>query len=232
MRWIIFFLFLNNTLYAKEWRSFRAYQKETQKEVLGFSDWLKSDRINNTTVWYQANIFNLQNNLPQEYKSIVQRRDFYKWLYELFDNRKHEVAWVKMAHFISKKMHLMEVFPYSIFIKKNIKDYAKKGSELVFDNAFKELKTLFNSDVILTSSEAKAWDKTILYKEQYQWLDGIYKEMDYKSLKTLERIAKRKSIYSWIVPKAIGFEGNLSNPEARYTYAVEVLKPYCENAYK
>ncbi|MDD7887049.1 Insecticidal toxin complex protein [Flavivirga sp. 57AJ16] len=235
MRFLIFILiiFLNAPLLlAKEWKSLRVYKKETQKETLSSSDWLKLDRVKNTLVWQEANLFNLKNNLPQEYKSISQRRDFYKWLFSELDKKEHEIIWVKMAHFISKKMHLMEVFPYSVFSKKDIRSYARKGSEIVFNNAFIELQGLYNSQSILKAGKALEWDRTIIEKEQYEWLHGIYKTMDDGNLKILERIAKGKFLYGLLVPKAIRFKGNLLKAEMRYNYAIEVLRPYCENRYK
>ena len=234
MRWIIFFFLLtfNTALSAREWKSLRVYQKETQQESLPPSDWLKCDRTKNTLVWQEANAYNLKNNLPQEYKSISQRRDFYKWLFNELNKREHEVIWVKMAHFISKKMHLMEVFPYAIFSKKDIKAYAKQGSEAVFNNVFIELQRLYNSPSILKAEKALEWDRAILKKEQYEWIDSIYKTMDAKNLKTLERIAKGKFLYGLFVPKSIRFKGDLSKAEIRYDYAIEVLKPYCKNRYK
>ena len=234
MRWILFFFIIifNNPLSAKEWKSIKIYQKTTQKEILSPSDWLRCDRIKNTIIWQQANTYNLKNNLSKEYESIVQRRDFYEWLYKEAEKKGYEVIWIKMAHFISKKMQLMEVFPYSIFLKKKTKTYAKLGSKTVFNNAFNELQKLYQSKVILKSEEAIAWDKSILKEEQYVWIDSIYKAMDTKSLKNLERIAKGKFLYGLIVPKQIRFKGELSHAKARYNYAIEVLKPYCKNRYK
>ncbi|GAA3622000.1 Insecticidal toxin complex protein [Flavivirga jejuensis] len=234
IRQIVFALLitLNSTLSAKEWKNLRVYQKETQKQSLEPSDWLKCDRSKNTLVWQEANTFNLKNNLSQEYKTISQRRDFYKWLFNELKRKEHEVIWVKMAYFISKKMHLIDVFPYSIFSKKDIKAYAKQGSEVVFNNVFTELQSLYNSQSILKTVQALKWDKTILRKEQYKWIDTIYKTMDVNNLKTLDRIARGRFLYSIFMPKSIRFKGDLSKAEERYNYAIEVLKPYCENRYK
>ncbi|WP_298236936.1 Insecticidal toxin complex protein [uncultured Algibacter sp.] len=234
MRWriLVILLLFSNLLLAKEWRSLRIYQKTTQKESLSASDWLKSDRINNTIIWHRANVYNLENNLPQEYSKIVQRRDFYEWLYKALDDKKHEILWVKMAHFISKKMHLLEVFPYSLFSKKRIKQYAFNGSETVFKNAFQELKELYHLKSILKGEEANNWDNNILKQEQYIWLDSIYKNIKEKDLKTLHRIAKGTFLYSLVVPKPIRFHDNLSNAKHRLDYAISQLKPYCKEAYK
>lgn len=234
MKWFVYFLILgfSSTLYAKEWKSLKIYQKTTHKETLSSSGWLKSDRVQNTLIWQKANTYNLKNKLSQEYEGIVQRRDFYEWLYKEIEKKGHEVIWIKMAHFISKKMHLMEAFPYSIFSKKKTKTYAKLGSKTVFNNAFNELQKLYQSKDVLKSKEALAWDKAILKEEQYVWIDSVYKNMDAKSLKTLERIVKWKFLYGFAIPKSIRFKGQLANPKSRYNYALMVLKPYCQNRYK
>ncbi|MDO5970446.1 Insecticidal toxin complex protein [Flavivirga aquimarina] len=234
IRQIVFALLitLNSRLSAKEWKSLKAYQKETQKEHLAPSDWLRLDRIQNTISWQNANKYNLINNLPQEYLRIVERRDFYKWLFETYNKQEHEVMWVKMAHFISRKLRLMESFPYSIFANRQVLQYAKAGSKTVFNNVFIELQNIFNSDIILKDEEATKWDEKILYKEQYIWLESVYKTIDERSLKKMERIAKGVLLYGLVVPKAIRFKNKLSNSENRYNYAVEVLRPYCINGYK
>ncbi len=90
----------------------------------------------------------------------------------------------------------------------------------------------FSKDVVLLMKNNKLSPVTIQKKEQYKWIDSIYKTMDAKNLKTLERIAKGNFLYSVFVPKAIRFKGDLSKAEMRYNYAIEVLKPYCENRYK
>ena len=58
-KWILYFLIvsLSSSLHAKEWKNIKEYQKDTQQEKLSPSDWLKSDRIRNTMIWQQANIF-------------------------------------------------------------------------------------------------------------------------------------------------------------------------------
>ena len=142
MRWIIilaFFVF-NNSISAKEWRNLEAYQKITQKQNLSPSDWLKSDRLKNTQVWQQANQYNLNHNLPNQYTKIKQRKAFYKWLYLELDKKGHEVVWVKMAHYISTKLRKMESFPYAIFTSKKILKYANMGSKLVFNKCFCRVK--------------------------------------------------------------------------------------------
>ncbi|WP_341216869.1 Insecticidal toxin complex protein [uncultured Wocania sp.] len=235
MRWIltllIFFVF-NNSVSAKEWRSLTVYQKNTQKQNLSSSDWLKSDRLKNTLVWQLANQYNLTNNLPDEYRKINERKDFYKWLYQALDKKGHEVVWVKMAHYISTKLRKMESFPYSLFLNIKILEYANSGSKQVFNKAFAELNSIYKSNKIYKGNLAIKWDENMLCKEQYKWIDGIYKTMDKSSFKKIQRIAKGTFLYRLVVPKKIRFKGNLSNAEARYNYAFNYLRVYCENRYK
>jgi len=228
----LFLIFLNSSLYAKEWKSLRVYQKTTQQEVLLPSDWLRSDRVHNTIVWQQANRYNLNNNLPKEYERIIERRDFYKWLNDELHMQGHEVVWPSMSYFISKKLHLVESFPFSIGFRKKMIQYVHEGSEDVFNNAFIAIGHLFNSENILSGDNALKWDKSVLLDEQYEWISGIYKNMDAQSLKTVGRIAKGKCLYGFVVPKKIRFKGDISNPKVRYEYAIEVLRPYCENSLK
>lgn len=234
MRWtllLIFFL-LNNSVSAKEWRNLKEFKQRTKKQNLSPSDWLKSDRRKNTLVWQNANKYNLNNNLPQEYARIIERKDFYKWLYKELNKQGHEVVWVKMAYYISKKLCKMQSFPFSVTFGKKILQYANSGSQNVFNHVFIELSVIYNSTKVLKNTAAIQWDKDILYNEQYLWISSIYKTIDTRSLKKLQRIAKGKFFYSLVVPKKIRFKGNLSSAEARYNYALKILREYCQNRYK
>lgn len=218
--------------YASEWSCLKSYQLETGLAVLLEKDWLSSDRRKNTQVWQQANVYNLINQQPSEYKTIEERRDFYEWYYLVISKKGHEVVWPKMAHYISTKLRLTRAFPFNVFTKKTIKTYAYQGSESVFRQAFEILKVLYNSETVLKAENALAWDEAILYKEQYDWLQVIYKDIDAKTLKSISKMAKGNGFYSLIVPKAIRFEGNISDENTRYQYALTYLRSYCEKRYQ
>ena len=224
-----FILFFSFSISAKEWKSLNQFKKLTFKEYLSASDWLTSDRKNKTVVWQNANIYNLQNNLPKEYITIKERRDFYSWFNSVIQQKGHEVVWPKMAKFISKKLNLVHTFPINIFIKKSIKKYAYAGSELVFNKVFLDLRSLYNSNKIYKNQHALNWDSNVLYKEQYYWLESIYAKIDSKSLKSIQKIAKGKSIFGLFVPKEIRFNGKIKNPNDRYTYALKKLRYYCKD---
>jgi len=234
MKQLLFVLIfsISFSVFPKEWNSLRAFQKETKLDKLPSKDWLKSDRKKNTSVWQLANVYNLEHTLPQEYTSIKQRRDFYKWYYSEIAEKGHEVVWPKMAHFISNKLRLIRAFPYTIFTKKSIKNYAYQGSKVVFNNAFQDMKILYFSEIILKGKDALAWDETILFKEQQEWIAGIYNAIDTKSLETIERMAKGKGFYGLMVAKEIRFQGDISKPTERYDYALKSLRDYCIKTYR
>jgi hypothetical protein len=213
---------------AKEWKSLKDYQSETGKKELLASDWLCSDRKKNTLVWQKANNYNLLNNLPLEYQNIKERTDFYFWLLTSLDEKGSEVVWPKMAHYISNKLEKIKTFPFNMFTRKEVKRYATKGSETVFVKAFERIRALYLSDSVLKTDDALNWDKDIIYEEQYVWLQEIYNEIDEKTLKTIDKMAKGKCIYRFMVPKEIVFSGDLSNAENRYNYALNTLWVYCQ----
>jgi len=228
MKYFLFLFFLGyfNLAHGKEWKSLRAYKKATQKEKLAPSDWLKKDRKQNTIVWQKANAYNLSKDLYTEYTTIIQRRDFYNWLYTDLKQKGHEVLWPAMAYFISNKLRLVNTFPYGLFTKKSIKLNSKKGSEVAFNNAFTILAELYSSSTILTSKKALKWDESLLYKEQYFWVESIYKDLDKSTLKTIERIAKGRFLYGLVLPKSVRFKGDISKAKLRYDYALNTLRNY------
>lgn len=228
----ILFFCICSFCYSKEWCSLKSFQKETGLLELTNSDWLKSDRKQKTQVWENANVFNLNNQLSSDYETIVQRRDFYEWYYESMEEKGHEVVWPKMAHYISKRLRLTKIFPFSILTKKEVKQYAYQGSEQVFNQGFEKLKSMYNSTDILKNESALQWDKEILYLEQYFWIQDIYTDIDDNTLKTISKMAKGKGFYSLLVPKEIRFHGDISNTETRYQYALETLRNYCQKRYQ
>ncbi|OBQ55341.1 Insecticidal toxin complex protein [Tamlana sp. s12] len=229
---LVCFICFSTLGHAKEWKSLRAYEKETGQRQLKASDWLKSDRKQNTTAWQNANVYNLKHNRPLEYETIKQRRDFYVWYNTTMKTRDCQVVWPKMAHFVSIKLQLIYTFPFCLFTTKNIKTFAYQGSETVFVHAFEPMKALYENNSVLLDEGALKWDEAVVYKEQYIWLEEVYSNIDERSLKTIERIAKGKGFYKILVPKAIRFTNDIDVTQNRYDYALNVLRDYCKNHYK
>ncbi|MGY0392904.1 Insecticidal toxin complex protein [Bizionia sp. KMM 8389] len=230
--WLIFLCMLPFLGQGAEWRSLKSYQKETGRLELSAADWLRCDRTQQTNTWILANQYNLENQNPTAYRTIAERRDFYAWYALEITEKGHPVVWPKMAHYISIKLRLTQAFPFTIFIKKHIQAYAYQGSEMVFNQVFPKLKNLYVRQNPLTEEEALLWDKTVLYSEQYEWLEGIYETMSEENLKTIGKMAKGKGVYGLIVPKSIEFKGAISDKNIRYQYALTTLREFCKNKYK
>lgn len=234
MRIILFVLAFcfSFTIQAKEWKTLKHFQKLTQKTQLSPSDWLTSDRKNNTLVWKNANDYNLNNNMPNEYQTLKQRRDFYIWIDHEFEKIGHEVIWPKMALYITCKLRSLETFPKRILISKQVIAHSFEGSSVVFKNAFERLNKLYNIDKVLKNTDAFNWDETMLKDEQYVWVKSVYDQIDKKSLKQIEQVISGNFLYSFVIPKAIRFKDDISNPEDRYRYALNVFRPYCIDYFK
>ncbi|MDO6854362.1 Insecticidal toxin complex protein [Cellulophaga lytica] len=226
---ILFFFCVDSS--AAEWKNFKAYQQKTGRNTLLPKDWLKKDRLKNTVTWQQANSFNLKNNSFLEYQTIKQRRDFYKWYALSIEKKGHKVVWPRMAHFISAKLNLATHYPYKMFLKNDVIDAAKIGSEKVFNSAFLSMYNLYSNTTVLNEKESLAWDKAILYKEQHIWVKEVYDTLNEKTLKRLAHIAKGKFVYAVVVPKKLRFKGCLASAQERYTYAMQTLRKHCENSY-
>ncbi|WP_066224908.1 hypothetical protein [Formosa haliotis] len=222
-------LFALQLAFAKEYKSLKAFQAETNQEALQASDWLKSDRIKNTKVWKKANFFNLKQENYNAYTTVIQRLYFYKWIQVELDKNSHEIEWVHMAIFISDKLRLIGQFPFKYFLHKNTITYTNLGSAVVFEHAFPELKELLFSSEPLRGEPARTWDVNMLHKEQYIWVESVYQHMDEKSLKQISNIAKGNGVYGLFVEDALEFSGDLKDPDARYAYAINILLPYCRD---
>lgn len=226
---ILWTLMLSSVLNAREWKHFNEFKASTGQSQLSILDWLEKDRLHNTIVWQNANRYNLYHGNSHEYITLAQRKDFYNWFVSCIDQRGDEVQWPKMARYISSKLYLVNRFPYKLLTTKQVKKYVMEGSEVAFHSSFGYLSKLFFSDKVLVGKDSEDWDKRMLEKEQYQWVEEVYQTMDEKSLRQLEHIAKGKSLYGIIVPKKVRFEGDLREAEDRYNYAENILKPYCLN---
>jgi hypothetical protein len=102
----------------------------------------------------------------------------------------------------------------------------------VFGNAFERLRNLYNINKSLKKADAFKWDDTILKEEQYIWVESVYSSIDQKSLKQIEHVISGNFLYTFVIPKAIRFKEDISNPEDRYQYAINVFRPYCKNYFK
>ena len=228
---IISVIFIIPNTYSKEYKSLNDFKVKTNQKGLTKSDWLLKDRKLNTKIWKEANYYNLSNNLPLEYTTINQHKDFYYWYQQEISIKRHEVVWPSIAVFVSSKLGLMEKFPINVLTNSKIINYSKKGSSIIFNNVFRELFMLLNQKHIIKGEEALKWDAELLYKEQVELLQSMYETIDKESLKKLEHLVQRKGLNALFISKKLKYEDDISNPIQRYNYALQKLRPYCQERY-
>src|SRR5829696_7593342 len=110
VRTLMLLLLINtNVACAQEWKSLKAYRKETGNLTLGDGCWLKKHRKKKTDTWKQANKYNLGlENGHRGYKTIRQLRDFYSW----FDGERkrlgHEVQWFGVTAIVENEFSKLD----------------------------------------------------------------------------------------------------------------------------
>lgn len=225
---ILFFVSLN-ILLAQEWNNLRVYKKETGFSKLKEGCWLKRDRKNQTIIWHQANLFNLQSSTGHlQYKSIQQISDFYNWFDTERKKQGHEILWIGISSIATGQLAKIEHFGIRTFIinNKNIVQFANDGSLAVLKYAFPQLKRVYFSTEIIKGNAAKNWDLKFGQKEQCIALDSCYLKLTAKDLHKLERMAKGKGIYNLGIPKKLRFEGKIENCNDRFEHGLNKLIPY------
>lgn len=226
---VVLFLTTLNILFAQEWRNLHTYKKETGSSTLKEGCWLKRDRKNQTIIWQQANIFNLQKpNGYLQYKSIQQISDFYNWFDIERKKLGHEIQWLGISSIATGQLAKIEHFGIRKLIIRNkeIVQFANDGTQAVLKYAFPNMKRLYFSKEILKGKAAENWDLEFGKNEQCIVLDVCYQKLSAKALHKLERMAKGKGIFYLAIPKQLKYEGNVDNCNDRFEHGLHKLIPY------
>lgn len=218
--------------YSQEWKSLRAYKKETGFNTLQNGCWLKKDRKRNTIRWQDANEYNLC--VPKgylKYHCITQIRDFYTFFNDYRMKKGHDIKWFGIASVAANQLANFENSFIRIFIIRNkeLNRFAQTGSQKVFAFAFPQLQEIYKSTTAITNTEALNWDQKYGTIEQCEILQPLYNELSEKSIRKLERMAKGKWIFALGVRKKLRFKGNIQNCADRYEHGKNKLIPFCDN---
>jgi len=229
---ILFFFLCYTSLIAQEWKTIKAYQKETGNEILQEGCWLKKDRIKNTDHWKKANEYNISIEKGfEKYVTISQFRDFYNWFAIEIEKQGHEVKWIRVSHLVAMQLSKLECGFIRFFIIRNseVIDFANNGSKRVFEFAYGKMRGLYFSNQIYTGGDALEWDDAYGSKEQCIVLKPLYKELSEKALKKLDRMAKGKGIYAFGIDKNLRFKGDIKDCISRYQYGNNIISKLNEN---
>ncbi len=222
-------LIFANLAYAQEWKNLRQYQKETKEAVLLDGCWLKNDRKRQTSVWKNANKYNLAIvNGDRKYKTMTQIRDFYLW----FDAERiihgHEIKWIGISAIAIGRLSKLNPWIVRVFIVRNkeVVDFANEGASKVFSFAFPKLKDIYYSTNLLKGAAAESWDRNYVIVEQCMILEPLFNNLSDKAFIKLERMVRGKGIFTLGIPKSLKFEGALNSCEARINYGFEKILPF------
>lgn len=214
---------------AQEWKNLKLYQKETGNTELQEGCWLKKDRKNQTTIWTQANKYNLnEDNGFQKYENISQIRDFYIWFDKQRQEQGHEIQWFGIASVVSKQLSNLDSGFIRFFIIRNkeVVHFGQEGSKKVFEYAFPKMKFIYFSETIIKGKEAENWSSEYGMKEQCEVLEPLYENLSPKALSKLDRMAKGKGIYYFGVPKELRYEGSIEKCDVRYEHGIKKVLTY------
>lgn len=217
-------------LSAKEYKSIKECKKLTGSEKLTPFDWLEKDRLNNTARWVQVNRLNFtQAGRYSEYKTIPQRRDFYKWVYLVLKQQGHEIKSAAMAYVVTGMYAKAFKNKNRPFAPKWFLDFADKGTALVMSKLVPRLYDVFTGKDKIVGEQAQLWDKNYLEYEQCEVLDTLFNSLTPKQLEKMNHIAKGQNVYRFFVKKELRYTPpSLTNCKDRIKYGIEVVMPYAE----
>lgn len=203
----------------KEYENEAAYRAENPNGKLDGSDghWLKSDRINKSNTWNNANMTNLQAGRFGDYATISQRRDFYGWYAAKIHSKGFENLWPGAAYIVAGQMANLDNSIIAWWVGEDVVKFGNEGNEAIFKDVFGKLKTLYNGPVMKGETAAK-WDAATLRNEQFKVAQPLYEKQSVATISVLSQMSKGKGLYSFGVTGALRFEGNLSNPKDRYNH--------------
>ncbi len=229
-------IMLVDPLGDKEYKSVRQFERQnkgkTWEKNKGAGDWLRSDRIENSNVWKNANEHNLQHQEGyNEYNSISQRRDFYQWFQTTTEQQGSETKWAGAATIVARQMAQVDDPLNAWVVGKDVVNFANAGNKAIFNDVFGDLRGLYDkgaSGSPLKGEAAKLWDANILYKEQFIIVQPIYLKQNVATIMELSRMAKGEGIYgaAFLFQEELKFTGNILNPQDRYNHGMNRVVPY------
>lgn len=209
----------------KEYPNESTYYKDFPQGKHNGTDghWLKKDRLQHTGIWSVANETNLiKPSGFEEYATIEERSDFYKWFQLKTDSLGFDTKWTKIAAITTRKLSkLLSALPsLTGNSNKEIKTFVIEGNQLIFDDIWKELQKLRQGPV-LKAIAARDWDAQLLWKEQ-NLINPSYLKLSRKSVHILLKSLRKESPLSKFFT-GLEFEGDLLSIQDRWAYGMKMM---------
>ena len=220
-----FLLFMINEAGAKEFSSMAAYLKIFPETLPNGKDgnWLKSDRLKNTSAWNNANKVNIRlSNGYKEYTDIAERSAFYTWFQHQTDSLGFETKWSYAAAITTKKLEKLLTSPAKLtgISNSEICTFVTEGSQVIFDDIWHDLRLLYISKP-LSGKVAETWDANLLLKEQ-NLIEPYYQKLSASTIKRLEKLLRKENFFSRLMP-GYEFEGRLLILRDRWYYGMKMM---------
>ena len=221
-----------------EYASELMYMMQTGKTELGKGDWLISDREQNTSRWDSANKYNLQQAKGfEEYKTITQRYQFYRWMDDTVRKQGHEVKWPGAASVVAGQMAALDYESNVFFLPNDVADkivqFGNAGNKAIFNDVFPELRALYNEGLkghIYKGEEAHNWDVQRLTREQRDIVDPIYKLQSPRVIEVLTDMAEGGGRFFPAYDPSLSFHGNdIGDWKQRFDHGMNVVVPALDN---
>lgn len=162
---------------------------------------------------------------PSTYKTLKDRRKFYKKAHQLFTRYGYEIRWLGVAE---KTVRLLE-FAHSKFgglfahTNAEIRLFFNEGNKAILDDMLPKVIELWREGIVLKDTAALNWDAQMLSDEQHL-IDPFYEQLSTKSQSILDQNLKR-----WTSEHVLGnpsFKGAVLDQEARWEFGM-VKMGYC-----
>ena len=165
---------------------------DSYKGTLGKGDWRKSDRLNNSQTWKNANKYNTENNVKNQYAPYSQVADYYKWVQSEATVRGHQVRWMSGAIGLVDDLAMLEYSAFSYAVNDETEGLLKKLNVGIQNGTlpyFNDLLYGKYSKTPLTGAAAQAWDTALVNYEQGKVAPRIYASASPTALKYMNQMA-------------------------------------------
>jgi hypothetical protein len=186
---------------VQRWLAGRTLQRKevtVDAEITGSQDWTSWDRVWGTARWKAACLRNLAAVDTDQYRRVVERRDFYKWFYDLTVSKGYTTRWPLAAWLVANGAHQIadmnethDVANGTLLIAGvELQGYMREGNQVIFENVLPKLKRLLAGGPI-TGRAALEWDMQTLAEEQ-TLVQPMYGRMSKTAFDEINYIARKK----------------------------------------
>jgi len=166
---------------------------DSYKGELGKGDWRESDRINNNSVWQEANKYNIQNNNTGQYEPYEQVLDLYKWVQNESTELGQEVKWMEGAIGLVQDLHKYRENYLEKALTSDMITALEELNSSIADATLSYFNDLLYSGNNYVGNAAYIWDLCLVTYEQGTVATPIYNNMSQATLNKFNDLVRGKN---------------------------------------